>query len=119
MYIHVHRMTFCVPVSQPWQGPEPLRACGDQGEEAAAGSGQDSSHRHIPVRLPMEGTPWLWWDMGSSASPGCLGKAGCTFPWKARVWIYQAACVKLGANLENVGAKMLPNTTQGKESGYT
>lgn len=39
---------------------------------------------------------------------------------KVSEWIYcEAACVKWEASLENVDAKMLPNTTRGKESGYT
>lgn len=68
----------------------------------------------VPVSRPLQGP-----EPHSSASLGHLGKAGSASPWEASVWIYEAACVKWEASLENVGAKMLCNTTQGKESAYT
>lgn len=67
----------------------------------------------VPVSRPLQGP-----EPCSSASLGHLGKAGSASPWKVSVWIYEAACVKWQASLENVGAKILCNTTQGKESGY-
>lgn len=62
------------PSHCPCKVQSPSAACGDHSKEAAAGSGQDSSQSHTPVKLLMGGDTLAVVGHRQQCFPGVLGK---------------------------------------------